>query len=127
MDVTPAIPGDRSYIDSYGPGRFQVSRQPFAGSILVFPDRVLPWVGVTNVADLSVDAFSSVLLRDPLPEFILLGCGARMQPVPSAMKRALREAGLIIEPMDTGAACRSYNVLLAEQRRVCAALIALPG
>jgi uncharacterized protein len=126
MDVTPAIPGDRFYIDSYGPGRFQVSRQPYAGSILVFPDLVIPWGGVTDFADLSVDAFAPMLSYHTLPEFVLLGCGARMQPVPSELKRMLREAGLVIEPMDTGAACRSYNVLLSEQRRVCAALIALP-
>jgi uncharacterized protein len=49
-----------------------------------------------------------------------------MSPVPPALRAALRGAGIAVEPMDTGAACRTFNVLLAEGRRVAAALIAVP-
>lgn len=127
MDVTPTIPEDRRYIDSYGPGRFQVSKQAYSGSLLVFPDMVIPWPGISTVGDLTVAAFAPVLERASRPEVLLLGCGLRMELLPSALRNALRAEGLALDPMETGAACRSYNILLAEGRRVCAALIALPG
>jgi len=57
-------------------------------------------------------------------DLLLLGCGARMAMVPAALRQQLRDAGVVIEAMDTGAACRTYNVLMADGRRVAAALIA---
>jgi uncharacterized protein len=54
---------------------------------------------------------------------LLLGCGKRMGSVPLALREGLRARGVVVEPMDTGAACRTYNVLLSEERRVAAALI----
>ena len=56
-------------------------------------------------------------------ELLLLGLGRRMVPVPAAVRAALKADGIAIEAMDTGAACRTYNVLLAEERRVAAALL----
>jgi uncharacterized protein len=58
-------------------------------------------------------------------EILLLGCGARMGTVPFALRKGLRASGIVVDAMDTGAACRTYNVLLAEERRVAAALIKL--
>ena len=55
--------------------------------------------------------------------FLLLGCGARMMPVSPTLRQALKSVGISLEAMDTGAACRTYNVLLAEDRRVAAALL----
>ena len=56
-------------------------------------------------------------------QILLLGCGRQMLPVPSALREELRAHGVVIDAMDTGAACRTYNVLLAEDRRVAAALL----
>jgi len=64
--------------------------------------------------------------RSGAVELLLFGQGARMAPVPPALRQGLREAGIGLEPMDTGAACRTYNVLAAEGRRIAAALIAVP-
>jgi uncharacterized protein len=58
-------------------------------------------------------------------EILLLGCGPRMELVTKAMRQPLRDAGIVVEPMDTGAAARTFNVLLSEERRVAAALIAV--
>jgi uncharacterized protein len=58
-------------------------------------------------------------------ELLLLGCGPRMALIPSTLRAALRAKGIVLEPMDTGAACRTYNVLAAEGRKVAAALIAV--
>jgi uncharacterized protein len=115
-----ATPG-RQIVEGYGPGGFRVSGAAFAGSVLILPDRTIDWA-VGTMAELSAEAFAAVAGRDDV-EILLLGTGARMAPVPSAIRLALKRAGIVIEPMDTGAACRTYNVLVAEDRRVAAALL----
>lgn len=122
MDVTPIIPADRKFIDGYGPGEFQVSGEVLHGALLVFPDRVEAWP-VTSVEDLAEDSFASLAHAEPPVEVLLLGCGRRMALIRSSLRATLRASGVVVEPMDTGAACRTYNVLLAEGRRVAAALI----
>ena len=92
--------------------------------MLVLPARTLAW----PVADMSgVTAESLAAARDELAEveILLLGCGPELVFVGKALRAAVRALGPVLEPMDTGAACRTYNVLLAEERRVAAALIAV--
>jgi uncharacterized protein len=124
MEITPEIPPGRQVIDSYGPGRFRISDATHAGSVLVFPERTLAWP-VTAMAGLSLDSLSPVLTADPAVEILLIGCGPRLVPVPGDLRSALRARGIGCDAMDTGAACRTFNILLAESRRVAAALIAL--
>ncbi|HEX2582351.1 MAG TPA: MTH938/NDUFAF3 family protein [Dongiaceae bacterium] len=126
MDVTPLIPAGRMIIEAYGNGGFRVSGQRHEGNLLVFPGRTLPWKVLTFV-HLSGEDFASVLTagRAGEVELLLLGTGATLAPVASPIKAVLREAGIVVEPMDTGAACRTYNVLLAEERKIAAALIAI--
>ncbi len=121
MDVTPLIPADRQVIDSYGAGGFHVSGVAYAGAILVFPDGTLPWA-VTALAEVTAESLAPVVARGDI-QILLLGCGRRMQPAAPALRQALRRAGIVVDAMDTGAACRTYNVLLAEDRRVAAALL----
>jgi uncharacterized protein len=121
MDVTPLIPADRQVIDSYGAGGFHVSGAAYTGAILVFPDGTQPWP-VTELAEVTAESLRPVVEHGHI-EILLLGCGRRMQPVQSALRQALRQAGIVVDAMDTGAACRTYNVLLAEDRRVAAALL----
>lgn len=125
MDLTPAIPEGRQLIESYGAGRFLVSGIQHAGSILVFPEQTLAWP-VRDIAGLPIDSLRAVIDADPPAEILLIGCGARMAMLDPALKAALKERGIGCDAMDTGAACRTYNVLMAEARRVVAALIALP-
>jgi uncharacterized protein len=124
MDVTPIIPEDRKVIDSYAAGQFRVSGTLYEGSILVFPDQVRPWP-VGSLAALSAEHFQPLVEADPPAEIVLLGCGPKMALLPAALRAALKQAGLNVDVMETGAACRTYNVLLSEERRVVAALIAL--
>jgi uncharacterized protein len=121
MDVTPLIPADRQVIDSYGAQGFHVSGNGYGGAILVFPDATLSWE-VGGLGDVTPESLRPVIEHGGI-EILLLGCGRRMAPVPSALRQALRKAGVVLEVMDTGAACRTYNVLLAEERRVAAALL----
>lgn len=127
MDVTPLIPAGRQIIESYGEGRFRVSGTVIEGSILVFPERTLRWP-VGSLDALTADSLEEVSQAGEAGDvtLLLLGCGVRMAPVPADLRRRLRAAGVVIEPMDTGAACRTYNVLMAEGRQVAAALIAVP-
>ena len=75
--------------------------------------------------DLTLESLDPVKEADPAVEVLLLGVGSKNALVPSTLRKALRVAGIVLDAMDTGAACRTYNVLMAEDRRVAAALIAL--
>jgi uncharacterized protein len=126
MDLTPLIPAGRQIVESYGSGRFRVSGRVFEGSILVLADRTAAWP-VADMASVTLDGLAAVAeaAREGTVDLLLVGCGARMAPIPAQIRQAMRDVGVVTEPMDTGAACRTYNVLMAEGRRVAAALIAI--
>jgi uncharacterized protein len=124
MELTPLIPADRQLIGGYGAGLFRVSGQLYHTSILVFPGRTLEWAPRTH-DELTLASFATVMAETPPVELLLLGVGARNQLIPQALRGGLRDAGIVLDAMDTGAACRTYNVLMAEGRRVAAALILL--
>ncbi|MGH7123749.1 MAG: Mth938-like domain-containing protein [Stellaceae bacterium] len=121
MELTPVNPSGRQVIESYGPRGFRVTGVAYARPILVFPDATLEWE-VAGIGAVTAETLRPVIERGGT-EILLLGCGARMERVPTALRQALKAAGISLEPMDTGAACRTYNVLLAEDRRVAAALL----
>ncbi len=126
MDLTPLIPAGRQIVESYGGGRFRVSGQVFEGSIVVLADRTAKWP-VADVASMTIEDLGAVAeaARAGTIDLLLVGCGSRMAPLPPTLRQAFRDIGVVMEPMDTGAACRTYNVLMAEGRRVAAALIAI--
>lgn len=111
-------------IEAYGNGGFRFAGMSHKGSILCLPSGIRGW-DVTAAIGLSVDAFAAVLAERAAISFLLLGCGGTLVMPPATVRKAFVEAGLGLDPMDTGAACRTYNVLLAEGRRVAAALIAV--
>ncbi len=116
MDITPLIPTGRQVIRGYGDGGFTVAATRWEGGILVFPERTVAWG--SGEADELLELLAAADWR---PELILLGCGL----VRGAVPVPLRAAGYRVEAMDTGAACRTFNVLLAEDRRAVAALVAV--
>ncbi|RDD61429.1 Mth938-like domain-containing protein [Ferruginivarius sediminum] len=124
MDVTPQIAEGKQVIEAYGDKRFRVTGEVYEGSILVFPDRTLNWK-VAAFEDLTVESLQPIIDAAGDVEVLLLGCGARMELVTKTVRGRVRDAGIVIEPMDTGAAARTYNVLMMEDRRVAAALIAV--
>jgi len=99
--------------------RFRIAGTYHEGSVLVFPERTLPWP-VEALHAITLDSLSTVTA-----DILIIGCGASFQPIPSGLKDGLREKGVVLEWMDTGAASRTFNVLLAEERDVAAALIAV--
>lgn len=122
MELTPLVPPGRQMIERYGPAGFRVSGTIYRGPVLVFPDRCEIWQG----AAMTIEALAPVIARGGV-ELLLLGFGRRIAPLAAAVRAALRERGIAVEAMDTGAACRTYNVLLAEDRRVAAALLPPEG
>ena len=123
MDLSPLIPEGRQVINSYFAGGFRVTGERRAGSILVFPERTLSWP-VADAGGLDAEVLAPVIAAEPAVEILLLGCGARGIQVRVEIRECLRAVGIGVEAMDTGAACRTYNVLMAEGRRVAAALLA---
>lgn len=123
MDITPMIPGNRWVIDGYGPNFFRLSGQVYEGPMLIFPTAVVSWA-VTRVDDVTAETVVDIVSGSPEGlEIILLGSGAKMALVPRHVREAAVDRGVSVDVMDTGAACRTFNVLLAEGRRVGAALI----
>lgn len=124
MDITPLVPADRKLIQGYGGGGFRVNGERVEGSILIAPEAVWAWA-VTELAAFTIEGLGPLLERMPKTEILLLGTGKQMSLVAPPLRQRLREMGIVLDIMDTGAACRTYNVLLAEERRVAAALIAV--
>jgi uncharacterized protein len=126
MDLTPLIPQGRQIVESYGDGRFRVGGALHACSILVFPDHTIDWP-VADIASVTFESLAPVTAagESGAVNLLLIGCGTRMMRIPTPLRTALRAKGIVVEPMDTGAACRTYNVLAAEGRNVAAALIAV--
>ena len=124
MDITPVVPADRQVIQSYGGGGFRITGARHAGSVLVFPGRTLAWP-VTAIEAATADSLAEVFAGASKVELLLIGTGARMVAVPAALRAHFRAAGVALDAMDTGAACRTYNVLMSEERRIAAALIAI--
>ena len=122
LDLSPVDFEGRNIIQSYGNGKFQINDKQFDHSILVLPDQIFPWSPI-DTKNLIVDDFKKALKVRPIIELLLLGCGKTMWFLPLPLRDELKEMGLVLEPMDTGAACRTFNVLLGEDRRIAAALM----
>ena len=122
MDLLPRIPADRQVINAYGDGGFRISGTHWTRPVLVFPAQTLAWE-ITSFTDMTVESLEPVFGADPAVELLLIGCGPSMGLVPKDLRAALKARGVVIEGLDTGAACRTYNLLMGEGRRVAAALI----
>jgi uncharacterized protein len=122
MEVTPVVPAGRQLIQAYREGGFTVAGVRHEGSLLVMPEQTLPWP-VATLAAVTFASVAPIIRADPAVEILILGCGATFALAPSDLRDALRAHGIVVEGMATPAACRTFNVLLAEDRRVAAALI----
>ena len=123
MDIRLDRPDGVQFIESYGAGRFQVAGVYYSGTILVTPEQTLS-CPVETIEDLSVEILMP-LLDNCEVGVLLFGCGLKTCAVPSDVRMQARQRGFVSEPMNTGAACRTYNVLLSEKRPVSALLIAV--
>jgi uncharacterized protein len=119
----PHYPGTAP-IESYGKGGFRFAGMSHRGSLLCLPDGIWAWP-VSAVEQVSEEALAPLLARAAELDFVILGCGRDPWPVPRDLRARFRETDLSFDAMTTGAAVRTYNILVGERRRVAAALIAV--
>ncbi|MBZ9726268.1 Mth938-like domain-containing protein [Mesorhizobium sp. CO1-1-11] len=117
------FPG-RAQIEAYGNGGFRFADMSHRGSLMCLPTGIHGWEPA-NPQALTVADFDRLLAEADKVEILLVGMGRDLRPLPAALRAALKDAGIASDPMSTGAAVRTYNVLLAENRAVAAALIAV--
>ena len=114
----------RALIDAYGNGGFRFAEMSHRGSLLLLPSGIYGWpVSAFEEADAAL--FEQVFAERAAVDYLLFGTGERQHRPPEPVRAAFAAADMGLEFMDTGAACRTYNVLLAEDRPVAAALIAV--
>jgi uncharacterized protein len=114
MRLTEVTYGSAKAIEGYGPGFFRVAGHVLRGPCLITPWDAGPWGGYEDTAaPLSLDGKIDVLF---------VGTGTDIAPVPQAFRTALEDRGIGVEIMASPTACRTYNVLLGEGRRVAVAL-----
>lgn len=117
------FPG-RAPIDAYGNGGFRFADMSHRGSLLCLPSGVHGWE-LREGEPLTVASLMKVLAESNEIEVLLVGMGANLKPIPADVKAALKAKGIASDPMSTGAAVRTFNIMLAESRAVAAALIAV--
>ena len=106
---------DAKPIDSYGPGFFRIAGQVHEGPLLVGPNGIARWDGYKDTTPLKAMAGDV--------DVLFVGTGSEIAHIPAAMRSELEELGLGVEVMASPSACRTYNVLLSEGRRIALALI----
>ena len=111
-------------IDAYGNGGFRFAEMSHRGSLLCLPTGIYGWNASVG-SNLAPDDLQKALVELKTSDFLLLGTGERQHFPNTELRAAFAHAGIGLEAMNTGAACRTYNVLLAEGRPVAAALIAV--
>jgi uncharacterized protein len=117
------FPG-RAPIDAYGNGGFRFADMSHRGSILCLPSGIHGWQPADADA-LTPDDFEAVMAEADGIDVLLVGTGLDLRPLPKGLRDRLRALSITADPMSTGAAVRTFNVLLAEDRRVAAALLAV--
>lgn len=124
VDITPIIPEGRMVIDGYGGGSIIISGKRYKGCVYVAATTLHPLPDATYAA-LSEKDFSAIADHLSEVELLLVGSGTTFSDLPSPLLKFFKQKGIAVELMDTGAACRTYNILLAEGRNVAALLVAV--
>ncbi|WP_027134705.1 Mth938-like domain-containing protein [Geminicoccus roseus] len=124
MEVTPLLPEGRQVVQSYRDDGFTIAGERHQGSVLVLPDRTIAWP-VTRFDEVTEEALEPLLSAPQPPEVLVLGSGSGFRMIDPRLRQRLRARGVVVECMATPAACRTFNVLLVEDRKVAAALITI--
>ena len=122
MKMHQALGLGKNLFTGYGQGHVLINAERHDGNLIVTPDSVQAW-GVENFEQLSEEHFR--MLLDLQPEVVLFGSGAGLRFFHPRLMAALTNAGIGVDIMDTQAACRTFNILMAEDRRVIAAILAI--
>ncbi len=118
------VPGNH-VVEAYGNGGFRFAGMSHKGSVIVLATGVFAWQA-TAPSEITAETLGPVLDAEAGSiELLLVGTGTDLVPLSAALRERLKAAGIRFDPMATGAAARTYNVLIAEGRRVAVALLAV--
>ena len=112
-------------IEAYGKGGFAFAEMSHRGSLLCLPDAIWAWP-VTRAADIDKASLQRVFAAAQGIDTLIVGTGNEVWLPPPELREALRAVKVVLDPMQTGPAIRTYNIMIGERRRVAAALIAVP-
>ena len=104
-------------IDAYGDGGFRIDGTRHDGAVLMLDDQVEAW-GVDGLDALSIADFATFLERDDKPDMVIFGVGPKMRHPNPEIREAFIQAGIGLEVLDSATACRVYNMLAGEARRI---------
>jgi uncharacterized protein len=121
MRLAQDLPSNVNVVRGYGPGELRINDEVFRATMIVAPSSLRPAPALPEVAGLAAEHAQHLL--ELQPEVVLIGTGVRQVFPAPAFGAAFLKAGVGFEVMDTGAACRTFNVLVSEHRRVAALLI----
>jgi uncharacterized protein len=124
MEIREAQYPGRAPIEAYGNGGFRFAGMSHRGSLLLVPSGIYAWP-VTGFDEVDMASLGRVVEEAAAIELLLLGCGAEIRPPAADVRAGLADLGIAVEFMATGPAARTFNVLLAEDRAIAAALIAV--
>ncbi|MGB7433697.1 MAG: MTH938/NDUFAF3 family protein, partial [Ahrensia sp.] len=117
------FPG-RAPIDAYGNGGFRFADMSHRGSVLALPSGIHGW-DVKAFADIDAAGLDKVIADAAEIDVLLIGCGPDLMPLPKELRELLAAHSISVDVMSTGAAVRTYNILIAEERAAACALIAV--
>jgi uncharacterized protein len=120
VKLHPDARGAYNVITAYGEDYVAVNSQRYGSSLIVMPEQILDW-DVSEFAKITPQGFEEI--KALKPEILLLGTGPKQRFPHPSLTAPLAQAGIGVEVMDLKAACRTYNILVAEERKVAAALL----
>ncbi len=112
-------------IEAYGKGGFAFADMSHRGSLLCLPDAIWAWP-VSKPAEIDEHSLARIFKAANSIDTLIVGTGTEVWLPPRGLREALRAVRVVLDPMQTGPAIRTYNIMLGERRRVAAALIAVP-
>ncbi|HCR86515.1 MAG TPA: hypothetical protein DIV86_07560 [Alphaproteobacteria bacterium] len=124
QDLTPIIKEGRKVIETYGAGSFTISSAKYDFSIIITPFS-LKESEAKNISEITENDISILIDEKDKIDFVLVGFGENSDYLPTNIEKILAKENIRIEYMSTGAACRTYNVLMSEERKIAAILIAI--
>ena len=124
QDITPTISKSKKIIDAYGNGGFKVAGERLEGNIIILPDSVHRFEN-SEIENTNQNHIEPILSHAEDIEVLIIGCGKTTSFFNADIEKILRSKRISLEYMDTGAAARTYNILLTEERKVAVVLIAV--
>ncbi|HCP81679.1 MAG TPA: hypothetical protein DIT67_08845 [Octadecabacter sp.] len=115
MRLNEVVYTDAKPVDGYGTGFFRIGGEVYEGALLVLPSGITPWGGYEDAQALS-DAVADI-------DVVFVGTGSEIAHIPTELRKTLEDAGIGVEVMSSPTACRTYNIVLSEGRRVGLALL----